>query len=203
MTLINGSSTNGSRLRPKVCLETSVFAALFGHEDEKGKTAHGILHDAAEGRVQVVVSSLVLVECESVPGRAGEDIVSEADTLAASAVASDAVADFFESEFLTRCNVDPFTGELARRLRADLSGIVPLAPNAWLWLATALLMECDYLMTYDRRVHKLNGQAALGNLQVVPPARPWDGGQLSLADVEGVMSLAPGVGVVRSRTVEI
>lgn len=84
-----------------------------------------------------------------------------------------------------------------------MSGVTTLAPNAWLWLATAMLTECDYLMTYERRLHRLAGQAVLGKLQVGPPARPWDAGQLSLADVDGVMPSVPSGGIVRSRAVDI
>ena len=217
MMLMNGSSSNGSsshtsRSRPRVCLDTGVFVALFSQEEAKWKIAHDILQDARENRVQVLVSALVLVECETPPNKGVEQAGSlnggVAGGVATAKGTADVVADFFESEFLTRCNVDPFTGELARRLRYDLAGVARLAPNAWLWLATALLTECDYMMTYDRQLHKLAGQAALGRLQVVPPARPWDAGQLSLHDVDGVMAdgkmdLAPLVGTVRSRTIEI
>ena len=202
MMLTNGSSSNGSRPtnsrpQPRVCLETTVFAALCGQEEAKWKVARDILQDARESRVQVVVSALMLVECEMPASRGSEQAERSTE------VTGDLVADFFESEFLTRCNVDPFTGELARRLRHDLSGVARLAPNAWLWLATAMLTECDYLMTYDRHLHKLAGQPVLGKLQVLPPARPWDAGQLSLNDVDGVMDPAPLAGIVFSRGIEI
>jgi predicted nucleic acid-binding protein len=187
---------NGNRHKPKVCLDTSVFTALFVQEEDKWKMARDILQDGREGRVQVVVSTLVLIECENSPRVNDEQDESGATTM-------DLVADFFESEYLTRCNVDPFTGELARQLRRELSGVAPLGGNSWLWLATALLAECDYLMTYERRLHKLAGQTALGKLQVGLPSRPWDAGQLSLTDVEGVMDAAPAVGAVTRRSLVI
>jgi len=212
MMLTNGSNSSNShhaRSRPKVCLETSVFTALFGQQEGKWKMGRDILQDARENRVQVIVSALVLVECEMALGTGVATTNGVAtdgampDTLTQNILTEDVVADFFESEFLTRCNVDPFTGELARRLRGDLSGVTQLAPTAWLWLATALLTECEYLMTYDRHLHKLAGQPALGRLQVGPPTRPWDAGQLSLTDVEGVMDRPPIVGTGQSRSLVI
>ena len=205
----NGSSSHNARPRPKVCLETSVFAALFGQQEGKWKMARAILQDERENRVQVMVSALVLVECEIAQGTgvaATNGVATDGampDTLPHNILTGDVVADFFESEFLTRCNVDPFTGELARRLRGDLNGVVQLTPNAWLWLATALLTDCDYLMTFEPSLHKLAGQSALGRLQVVPPARPWDAGQLLLTDVDGVMDLPPIAGTVQRRSIEI
>lgn len=216
MTLISGNNMNSNNInsgqtRPKACLDTSVFVALFGQEEGKWQVTRDILQDARGGRVQVVVSSLVLIECEpgiegGIAAGLGGGVEQGSDDTQSGA--RDPQADFFESEFLTRCNVDPFTGELARRLRRELRDVTTLASptlasGAWLWLATALLTECDYLMTYERRLHKLAGQAVLGKLQVGPPVRPWDAGQLSIADVDGVMAAAPIIGTVWKRTVEI
>jgi predicted nucleic acid-binding protein len=189
------NSLNGNRHKPKVCLDTSVFTALFSQEEDKWKIARDIVQDGREGRIKVVISTLVLVECEIAPTLASQEGKPDA--------AEDVVADFFESEYLMRCNVDPFTGELARRLRQELSTVAPLSGSGWLWLATALLAECDYFMTYERRLHKLTGLAALGKLQVCLPTRPWDAGQLSLTDVEGVMDAAPGAAAIMRRSLEI
>jgi predicted nucleic acid-binding protein len=160
-----------ARSKPKVYLETSFFTALFGAESERWRTVRDIMDDGREGRVELVISTLALVECETQAG--GE--------------AAELISSFFESEWLVRCNVDPFVANTARDLREQLSGVVPLAPNFWLHAATARWEGCGYLMTYDKRLLKLNGQSALELVQVVPPARPWDAGQMSLTDLEGVM----------------
>jgi predicted nucleic acid-binding protein len=193
-------TTNSARQRPRICLESSVFSALFGRTEERWKICRSILQDAQEKRIECYVSALVLVECpvQALPsGTCVETSPMSSDTSsdASDAAAEDVVAEFFESEFITRCNVDPFVGELARRLRRELSATASstasataaLAPGQWLWLATALLQECSYLMTYEPKLLKLAGQPALGYLQVVTPCRPWSSGQLTLQDFEGVM----------------
>jgi predicted nucleic acid-binding protein len=170
-----------SRNKPKVCLDSTVFTALFRREVEKSeerwKVCRDLLIDAREGRIEAIVSALVLVECEGTPALPPNEVAGGVDP----------VTEFFESEFLTRANVDPFVGETARRLRTQMEQITALPPNQWLWLATALLIDADYLMTYDRKLARLNGQGALGKLQILAPERPWDAGQLSLVDLAGVM----------------
>ena len=188
MTLVLNSSTttNGNRSKPKVCLDSTIFEAVLAptkDATERGRLAQGLLQDAAAGQIEIVVSALLLVECAANPDEAG----------------GDAVLELFESAFVTRCNVDPFTGELARQLRRDLHHVTALTASGWLWLATALLTECSYLMSYDKALHRVAGQAALGQLQVGAPTRPWVA-QLSLVDVEGVMPSAPLVATVTRRS---
>jgi hypothetical protein len=185
-------TANPTRQRPRICLESSVFSALFGRTEERWKICRSILQDAQEKRIECCVSALVLVECPLPSAPAGTPVENSpmpSDVLDASsgAVADDTVAEFFESEFITRCNVDPFVGELARRLRRELPATAALTPGQWLWLATALLQECGYFMTYEPKLLKLAGHPALGHLQVVTPCRPWSSGQLTLQDFEGVM----------------
>jgi predicted nucleic acid-binding protein len=170
-TLLAPNGAAPVRARPKVYMETTVFAALFGREDEKWRMARDTLGDGREGRIEVVASVLTTVECD---GLALEGTV-------------DPLFDFFESEWIIRCNVDPFVSATARRLREQLGEVVTLTPNLWLHVATAVWEGCNYLMSHERRLLKLNGQKGLENLKIMSPARPWDTGQMSLIDLEGVM----------------
>src|SRR4028119_2032066 len=149
-------TANPARQKPRICLESSVFSALFGRTEERWKICRSILQDAQEKRIECCVSALVLVECPTLPASpdrmAGTSLVSS--DASPNAAQDDLVAEFFESEFITRCNVDPFVGELARRLRRELSATAALAPGQWLWLATAQLQECSYLMTYESKLLK-------------------------------------------------
>jgi predicted nucleic acid-binding protein len=178
-----GSAPNSNtRTKTKVCLETSVFTTLYGRDEAQAKVCRDLLGDARDERIECYVSALALIESDA---------------------SSDEFVDLFESEFLTRCNVDPFNGELARRLRSEIPEVTSLEPTAWLWLATALLEECDYLMTYHRRLLKLSGHTALGKLKVCTPSRPWDAGQLSLEDIEGALPTLPLVHEVTRRSITI
>ncbi|RYG75280.1 hypothetical protein EON80_01175 [bacterium] len=170
-TLLPPGSAPISRARPKVYLESSVLNAVFGREAEKWKVVRDILDDAREGRIEVVVSALSLIECEalSLSGPGGP------------------LTDFFESEFIVRCNVDPFVASTACRLRGQLAGVSNLTPNLWLHLATAFWEGCGYLMSNEKRLLKLHGQREAESVQIVAPYRPWDAGQMSLTDLEGVM----------------
>lgn len=188
-------TTNPARQKPRICLESSVFGALFGRTEERWNICRSILQDAQEKRIECCVSALVLVECPTLaasPDRMADTSLmsSDASDTSLNAAEDDLVAEFFESEFITRCNVDPFVAELARRLRRELSATTAaaaLTPGQWLWLATAQLQECSYLMTYEPKLLKLAGHPALGHLQVATPCRPWSSGQLTLQDFEGVM----------------
>lgn len=164
----NGALT---RAKPKVYLDTTVFSALLSREDDKWKMARDILSDGREGRIGVVVSALTLVECD-VPN---------------SASGTDVLADFFESEWIVRCNVDPFVADTARRLRDGIGSTSALTPTGWIHAATALWEGCHYLMSYDRRLLKVNGHKAMEAIHILSPSRPWDTGQMSLVDIEGVM----------------
>lgn len=188
LNAVNGgdyNESNYSRNRTRICLESSVFTALLSNDEAKKKLSKSILQDARDKRIDCSVSALILVECEYTEQAGSEK-------------SADLLLELFESEFLTRCNVDPFVAELARNLKQQLKGTAVLTPSQWLWLATALLQECDYLMTHDAKLLKLAGQSALGKLKIVAPCRPWDSGQLSLEDFAGVMDEeAPSVGLLR------
>ncbi|HEX8833769.1 MAG TPA: PIN domain-containing protein [Abditibacteriaceae bacterium] len=186
--MLNGTaiSTQG-RVKTKVCIDSSVFSTLFAQEDEQGKLCRALLGDARDGRIECFVSALALVECEQGSG----------------AACSHEMVELFESDLLIRCNVDPFNAELARRLRDQMAGEVTLEPTVWLWLATALMEECDYLMTYNRRLLKCAGHPALGKLKVCVPARPWDAGQLSMDALEGVLPVLPLIDSITRRSVTI
>lgn len=165
------------RARPRVYLESSVWNALFGREAERRKLARDILEDAREGRIEVVVSTLTVVECEAVTLVDGEDLLSA----------------YLESDFIVRCNVDPFVASTARTLRDKLSDALALPPNHWLHAATAFWEGCSYFMTYEKRLLKLAGQREMSAVQVTTPCRPWDSGQMSLIDLDGVMPDSSGI----------
>lgn len=160
---------NGGRPKPKVYLESSVFSALWGREEGKWKVGREILNDGRAGRIEIVVSALVMVECEAFVGENGVDLLAE----------------FFESEWIVRCNVDPFVAQTARQWRGQSQ--VALTPNLWLHAATAWWEECDFLFSYDKRLLRLNGHPSLEKVQIATPMRPWDAGQMSLEDIAGVM----------------
>jgi len=193
-------SITQTRQKPRVCLESSIFSALFGPEGERSKAYRSILLDAQEKRIECFVSALMLVECDV----ANSNSIGKTETAEES---TDVLFDIFESEAMTRCNVDPFVGELARSLKSQLAPISALSPQQWLWLATALLQECDYLMTYEPRLLKLAGQPVLGEMKVTTPVRPWSSGQLTLQDYAGVMdgvaAEAPALGLIARRSIEI
>ncbi len=198
------SGPNSTHQKPRICLESSVFDALFAAVEERRKVCRNILQDASEKRIECYVSALMLVECEGPPD--SQILPTQtAETTAAGTISPDLVLDYFESEFLIRCNVDPFVSELARRLKRELNHLTTLTPQQWLWLATALLQHCDYLMTYEHKLLKLAGQSTLGSLKVVTPCRPWSSGQLSLQDLDGVMNeeMVPALGVISTRSIQI
>jgi predicted nucleic acid-binding protein len=165
------------RARPKVYLDSSIWAALFGREADKRKMAHDILEDGREGRIEVVVSTLTMIECEAGTTQEGQDLLSA----------------YFESDFIVRCNVDPFVALTARGLREKLGGVSPLTPQLWLHAATALWENCGYLMTYEKRLLKLAGERDMASTRIMLPCRPWDAGQMSLADLDGVMPESPAI----------
>jgi hypothetical protein len=170
-----------------------------------------ILQDAQDKRVECYVSALMLIECEvalSTQEAAAPTAFLSPQESSVEETSSDGLVGLFESEFIIRCNVDPFVGELARHLKSQMNSAAPLTNSQWLWLATALLQECDYLMTYEPKLLKLAGHTALGSLNLVVPFRPWSSGQLTLQDVDGVMdgvaNTAPiGAGIISRRSVEI
>lgn len=177
--------------KPRVCLDSTLFTALFLRATERGedwRLVRDILVDAHAGRIEAIVSTLVLVECDGQPALPPNEVAGGVDP----------VTEFFESDYLTRCSVDPLVAETARRLRGQFEGNAVLPASSWLWLATAQLMDAAHFFTYDRKLWKLNGQPALGALQITPPGRPWDAPQLSLADLEGVMPSAEKPGPKRS-----
>jgi predicted nucleic acid-binding protein len=178
------------RVKTRVCIDSTVLLALFAPADEAGKMCRGLWADAQTGRIECFVSALTLIECDHVSGEGGGDRGKD-------------IVDLFESAFLIRCNIDPFNAELARRLREQMTADTALEPSGWLWLATALMEECDYLMTYNRRLLKTMGHPALGKLKVCVPARPWDAGQLSMDELDGVLPTLPLVEAVTRRSVTI
>src|SRR4028119_2026429 len=89
-------TANPARQKPRICLESSVFSALFGRTEERWKICRSILQDAQEKRIECCVSALVLVECPvpAAPSGTSVDASSVSSDSSPDAVADDMVAEF-------------------------------------------------------------------------------------------------------------
>lgn len=101
--------------------------------EHRGALCRSVIDDARKGKLEIVSSSLVLIEVFKQP--------------AGAPTGTDHIKDFFENEYVLVVGLDRRAGEFGRTLMQ--SGIARLKPPDASHLASAVLANVDELHTFD------------------------------------------------------
>lgn len=158
----------------RVCWDACAWIALI--QKEKIRDDHGtvtedretackvVLDEAKSGNLEIVTSSLCLVEvCKNTQVR-GEG--------------EDKIASFFENDYILMMDLDTFVGERARDLM--LAGLPGLKPPDAIHLATAALSNAEELHTFDRKLLRLDGRVTKADGSKLRVRKPDAGGRAPL-----------------------
>jgi hypothetical protein len=138
--------------------DSSCFIAILNNEDD-GPTCERILADAKEGKLELIVSPLTMLE---VIRPKGQPLPIPRDK-------EQIIRDFFENDYVIMRNIDRLIAEKGR----DLCWTHQLKPRDALHLATALETACECLETKDPDL--LRHSLALGNPPIEIRKPRWTG----------------------------
>lgn len=109
--------------------------------EDRGMQCRTVIEAAKAGAVEILTSAFSLAEVCKDPTIRGQG--------------PDAVADYFENDYILLVNVDRLVGERARKLMT--SGHSGLKPGDAVHLAAAAISGVEEMHTYDRGLLNLNG----------------------------------------------
>lgn len=148
--------------RPRRYWDSWCFIAILNNEPE-GATCEGILADARDGKLELIVSALTLLEV----------IRRKGDPLPISREHEQKIRDFFENDYIIMRNIDRLIAERGR----DLCWSNQIRPRDALHLATALETECECLETGDPDLLRYNGMIGTPPIEI---RKPRQTGQMDL-----------------------
>jgi predicted nucleic acid-binding protein len=125
-------------------------------EDDKVTACQSVISDAEAGRVEIVVSTLVLAEVLWIKGhdRVPRD-------------SKEKIRNFFRRRYFLMVNVDLFIAEQAQDLVWDYN----LRHKDAIHVASALALKCASLDTFDPGMIELDGQLSHdAPMRIGPPA---------------------------------
>ena len=127
--------------------------------EDRGAMCRRVLQAAENGTLEIVVSSISLVEVICKNRAAGTD--------------DRTVRDYFDNDYILLVNADKLVGDRARKLM--LAGHSKLKPVDAIHLATAAIANAEELHTFDDRLLALDGQidkADATKMKIRKPAVP-------------------------------
>src|SRR5262249_7579802 len=134
--------------------DSSCFIALLNDEPE-AQDCERILDDAREGKTQIVVGPIVLVEVVRPRGTASP-LPREIEQK---------IREFFENEYIKWRNFDRRIAEVAR----ELCWSNGLHPRDAIHVATAIETKCDLVETLDPRILACDGHITGSAIRIVKP----------------------------------
>jgi predicted nucleic acid-binding protein len=174
--------------RPRIYFDASAFIAFFGNEACRAPICRSIIQDARDGKIDLFISQCTIIECKSpVPDFSG---------LNGEGNAPDRVGEFFEHDFIIKCDVDRWVAREARRIQqAAPRKIKPMDATH---LATAIVYKADWFFTYDDdHLTPLSQHRVVSGLEISHPSRPW-APQRTMDELDGVIEpQTSGITIVR------
>ncbi len=113
-----------------------------GSTEDRGAMCRPVLQAAEKGDVEIVVSSVALVEV----------ICKNKDA----SINDQKVRDYFDNDYILLVSADKDVCDLARKLM--LAGHAGLRPADAIHVATACISNADELHTFDEKLRKLNSR---------------------------------------------
>lgn len=150
--IISGGFAMGNE-KPKIYLDSCFFVAIFNNEADKVDICLKVLKEVQNGRVDAVISTLVVAE-------SAERSVGKLEAV-----------DLFRQAFLKKRVVDFFIADQARNLIRGTTGIK--GADA-VHLVTAMDGGCEYFFTFDDKVIKKGKESLLAGLKISPPVLFWE-----------------------------
>ena len=146
----------------KPYLDSSIFFAIIKKETvpclsglARWEVAERILRDAERGRYQIYTSTITLAEVRRIRERSVELTQDELTT----------VARFFRHEYIRLAAVTREIAERAQLLGAQY-GILPMDA---IHLATAIQLQCDVLLVWDKRFASKFQNEPIEGVRVIEP----------------------------------
>ena len=140
--------------------DSDTFLAWFNKENGKYEDCLGVMQSAEHGNIEIVTSSLTLVEVLYIKGY--PKITKDK---------SNTVCRFFERDFIVIVNLDRYIAEDARKLVWDNN----VRPKDAVHLSTSIKANISIFDTFDDELLKLNGQIGNPALKITRPDIPYQG----------------------------
>lgn len=136
--------------------DSSVIIAYLGNEPRYRDVLLGIVEDAEQGNLSIVVSSLATVEVAYVGGVDND-------------VAEAVIRDFFANDYIITATIDPRIAATARRLVRQYGQRLGLRPPDATHLATAITLGVPTIETMDTDMLRLDGLEGQPTIRVREP----------------------------------
>lgn len=137
--------------------DSNCFVAILNADEAHSSNCVQILDEAARGNLEIVVSTITMVEVVR-PRGTGSPVPREIE---------DKITAFFENDYIRMRLVDRLVAEKSRQLCWSEN----LHPRDAVHVATAILESCEVLESSDPHLLRLNGR--IPNLEIRVPT--WTG----------------------------
>lgn len=134
------------------------FIAILNNEPD-GPACEGILSDTRDGKLEIIVSPLTMLEV----------VRQKGDSLPIPIEKEQNIRDFFENDYVIMRNIDRLIAEKGR----ELCWSHKLKPRDALHLATAVVAECECLETVDPDLIRYDRQIGNPPIEIRKPR--WTG----------------------------